>query len=370
MLSSWFGQQKGQDEDTLDGNGPRPSSSTPLDAQARASTEKAKRAFPSAFSTPHDAVLAALQAPAPKPVATDTSNRPGSTRDDQVNSPDIPEPVGDIQSRMEALNLRSNTPTSNMAGAARSTPTELLLDPFDGSVLGVLVPKQDDGTNPGSKSRSQVNLPGTLDSLSGAPGPPRAGNDAVWSHLTRILDIQSQISKQHLEMEGIGTVKAGDAKRKAHKRATRGLGGDGFGVTPLATPEVGVEEPLVLPSLRSRGRALSNVSTISSASEGEGDEEGVNVPSEEAEEKRLREEEFEKLANQFEGRKEAINDIMSKVCYLASYLYLFQPFNVIYSWVNFQRRCQSFMTCHLQTLSFLHLGIPQHLRDHRRHRIL
>lgn len=223
MLSSWFGQQTGQEEDTLDGNGPRPSSSTPIDAQARTSTERTKRAFPTAFSTPHDAVLSALQAPASKPGAADASNRPiGSTREDQVNSPDIPESVGDIQSRTEAFNRRSTTPTSNYAGPPRATPTELLLDPFDGSILGVLIPKQEDSANPGSKSRSQVNLPGTLDSLTGAPGPARAGNDAVWSHLTRILDIQSQISKQHLEMEGIGTVKAGDAKRKAHKRATRG----------------------------------------------------------------------------------------------------------------------------------------------------
>jgi len=39
----------------------------------------------------------------------------------------------------------------------------------------------------------------------------------------------------------------------------------------------------------------------------------VDVPSEEAEKNRAREEEFASLAHQFEGRKEAINDIMGKL---------------------------------------------------------
>jgi len=68
------------------------------------------------------------------------------------------------------------------------------------------------------------------------------------------------------------------------------------------------------PGSNTRERALDTASTISSSdSDREGDEANVDDPSEEAEKNRVREEEFASLAHQFEGRKEAINDIMVKL---------------------------------------------------------
>ncbi|KAF8973510.1 hypothetical protein BDZ97DRAFT_1911998 [Flammula alnicola] len=320
MLSSWFGQ-KASDEGTIEGTTPRPSFSSPTDTQApRASTDKPpKRAFPTAYTTPHDTVLSELQGIPSRPAATDVPNRPASFRDEQVVSPDLPESIAPrdeapTSSTRPEGNLLSPIPTPSFPAIPRlsaSNSNDILLDPFDGSSLGVLIPQQDSAINADDLSTSPPNLPSGFEG--GPLGSNNIGSEAVWTQLSRILDLQSQISKKHLEMESIGTAKGSDAKRKGHKSSNQGAT-ESSGVASGSTSGLAQEDPPVPPGLhRPRQRAMSTVSTVSSSGEPEGDEEGVNVPSEEAEKHRLREEEFAKLATQFEGRKEAINDIMGKL---------------------------------------------------------
>ncbi|KAJ7727812.1 hypothetical protein DFH07DRAFT_851476 [Mycena maculata] len=134
-------------------------------------------------------------------------------------------------------------------------------DPFTGSLLGNLVtPDQN----------VQPEEPGKLNEA-----VPK--NEELWSHLSRVLELQNQISRLHLDMEEIGT-NAGDPK------------GKGKGT---------------------RSRATSVSRFVIDDAEGE---EGIGGKrDEEAERTKAREEQFSKLAGQFRGKKEAINGIMSKL---------------------------------------------------------
>jgi hypothetical protein len=262
-MSSWFGTKA---EQSVVSPSPRNSLDKPQ-----------KRVL---YSTPHDAILAELHA---------SPDRVASPEPSDVNL------------------LITSTPSLH------PYQPEYLLDPFDGTPLGTLVPhSQDSEVQPDHHSLmpSQINL------SSPEVGPSRNANAAVssselvWSHLTNILDLQSQISKKHLEMESIGSV---DVKSKkhvfTHKPTLSNASMTGIG--KRAAPE----DLSIPPGLNTRERRLSAGSAISSSGgEPEGDEENVNVPSEEAERHKAKEEEFASLANQFQGRKQAINDIMSKVC--------------------------------------------------------
>jgi hypothetical protein len=239
------------------------------------------------ISTPHDAILADLHA---------------SPVNDRVASPESTD-----------VNLVITTPTPSLHPhqPSRLSSPDLLLDPFNGTSLGTLLPhSQDSEIQP--DHHSQINLP------SPEAGPSQNANTAipselVWSHLTNIMDLQSQISKKHLEMESIGQV---DAKSKkhvfSHKPTLSNASTAGIGSGAKRTVPENLSNP---PVSNTRERTLSTASTISSSGgDPEGDEANVDVPSEEAEKNKAREEEFASLAQQFEGRKEAINDIMGKVC--------------------------------------------------------
>lgn len=244
----------------------------------RNSLDKPQKRSP--YSTPHDAILADLHA---------SPDRVASPESTDVNS----------------------TPSVHPYQPSRLSSPDLLLDPFNGTSLGILIPQsQDSEVLP--DLHSQINL------SSPEVGPSQNANTAipselVWSHLTNIMDLQSQISKKHLEMESIGHV---DVKNKKHvfshkstlsNASTTGIGSGAKRTVP--------ENLSTSPGSNKRERALSTASTISSSGgDPEGDEANVDVPSEEAEKNRAREDEFASLAYQFEGRKEAINDIMGKVC--------------------------------------------------------
>ena len=305
MLSSWFGQ-KSPEEDHSEGTTLRPSFASPTYTQ-RTSTEKApKRAFPTAYTTPHDAIIVDLQAPRTIPV-----DAPSAT-DEQVVSPE-PEFTATREPRTDPKFL---SPMSGPQYSGLQSPhTQLLLDPFDGNVLGVLVPHQEQGSANEDMSPSQVNLSTNRD-INVSTNNTDTRSEAVWTHLSRILDLQGQLSKMHLEMEGIGTGKAADSKRKKQKQRDEGA-------PESPNPGLDAEDPLVPPGLQPRQRAVSTGSRGSFNGEADGDEEGVNMPSEEAEKDRIREEEFAKLATQFEGRKEAINDIMGKGRLLLACFYNF-----------------------------------------------
>ena len=242
------------------------------------------------YSTPHDTILADLH-----------------SSPDRVASPDSTD-----------VNLAITTPTSNLhpyqpPRLGLSSSPDLLLDPFNGTSLGILLPHSQDSEvqldhHP---MLSQVNLP----SPEVAPNQnanAKIQSDLVWSHLTHIMDLQSQISKKHLEMESIGQVDVKNKKHAfSHKTTLSNASTTGLGSGAKRT----VPENLSIPGSITRERALSTASTISSSGgDPEGDEANVDVPSEEAEKNKAREEEFASLAQQFEGRKEAINDIMGKVC--------------------------------------------------------
>ncbi|KDR85473.1 hypothetical protein GALMADRAFT_52158 [Galerina marginata CBS 339.88] len=317
MLGSWF-TQKHNDEGTLEGvssrTTPRPSFSSPAENPTpRLSTDKTpKRTFPSAYTTPHDAILADLHGISQKPSPNEPSHYPASSlapRDDK--------PVSRAEPSQQ--NLRPNSSNSVPQQLPLPNSSDFLLDPFDGMPLGVLMPHQDSASTD-EQSPSQVNLNSPEGGSSTNANP--IGSEAVWTNLSRVLEIQSQISKMHLEMEGIGTskAKAGDSKGKRRKASTA-AGQEGSGLVSGVVSE----DPPLPPGLHQpRKRAISTVSTVSAPlDEAEGDEDGVNVPSEEAEKNRIREEEFAKLATQFEGRKEAIGDIMGKLDDLSQALYKF-----------------------------------------------
>ncbi|KAF8807850.1 hypothetical protein BYT27DRAFT_7166087 [Phlegmacium glaucopus] len=234
-----------------------------------------KRAFPSAYSTPHDAILADLIS-SPERVAS-------------------PEPDVNLLSK----NV-SPTPSQHPYHPSRLPSPDFLLDPFDGTSLGTLLPcSQDSEVQPDQHSPSQINLSspevGSTQSANAA-----VPSELVWSHLTNILDLQSQISKMHIEMESIGSGKAADVKNKkhvfSHKTTLSNVSTTGV---DTGSKRAGPEDMPVPPGL--------------SSMEPEGDEENVDVPSEEAEKNKAREEEFASLAHQFEGRKQAIGDIMGKL---------------------------------------------------------
>ena len=250
----------------------------------RNSLDKPPKRLP--YSTPHDAILADLHA-----------------SPDRVASPESTD-----------VNLITPTPSLHPYQPSRLSSPDLLLDPFNGTSLGTLIPHaQDSEVQPDYHSQTNLSSPEV--------GPSQNANTAipselVWSHLTNIMDLQSQISRKHLEMESIGQV---DVKNKKHvfshkptlsNASTTGIGSGAKRTVP--------ENLSIPPGSNTRERALSTASTISfSGGDPEGDEANVDVPSEEAEKNKAREEEFASLAQQFEGRKEAINDIMGKVCQLS-----------------------------------------------------
>lgn len=341
MLSSWFGQ-KSPEEDHSEGTTPRPSFSSPTHVQ-RTSTEKApgpKRAFPTAYTTPHDAIIVDLQAPAARPGPVDA---PPAT-DEHVVSPE-PEFTATREPRTDSKFLSPMSgPQYSGLQQQQSPRTQLLLDPFDGNVLGVLVPHQEQGSANEDMSPSQVNLSTNRDA-NVITNNTDTRSEAVWAHLSRILDLQGQLSKMHLEMEDIGTGKAADSKRKKQKQRDEGA-------PESPNPGLDPEDPFVPPGLEPRKRAMSTGSRGSSNGDADGDEEGVNMPSEEAEKDRIREEEFAKLATQFEGRKEAINDIMGKGRLLLARFYVFLTRLYPSSLTIFPNFSSSSMTLNPRILSF------------------
>lgn len=239
------------------------------------------------YSTPHDSILADFHHASPDRVAS-----PESTDINLVGTP---------------------TPSVHPYQPSRLSPPDLLLDPFNGTSIGTLLPhSQDSEVQLDHHSMfSQVNLP-SPEIVPNQSANSGIQSELVWSHLTHIMDLQSQISKKHLEMESFGNVDLKSKKHAfSHKTTLSNASTTGLGSGAKRT----VSESLSTPPGSTRERALSTASTISS-SDGDpvGDEANMDVPSEEAEKNRAREEEFASLAHQFEGRKEAINDIMGKVC--------------------------------------------------------
>lgn len=169
----------------------------------------------------------------------------------------------DIQARTLNEPANSGEGLLSTAPLISSAPNTKLYDPFDGSTLGTVIPTETRTHGDGMS----VHVEGS--------------NEELWAHLSRVLDLQKQIARMHVDMEGVGQGKQTDGKGK----------GPAF-TRPRKSSAASVPEPEI------------------------GDEEGVGVVDEESEKLKAREREFKKLATQFEGRKEAINEMMTKVCIL------------------------------------------------------
>ncbi|KIK70689.1 hypothetical protein GYMLUDRAFT_32730 [Collybiopsis luxurians FD-317 M1] len=228
MLSSLFATKPQQD----DSAGPSIRTENQVSKEG---TSRASRSLTRDLLTPHDAVLSELyQKPSP--------------RNDGV--PDT-------------------APVLASHGLPDPFSREAIHNPFNGQNFGALV-------LPDPHLHPEAHKP-LSDSAS--------RNEDIWSHLSTVLDLQSQIAALHLEMEGVA-------------------GNDhGKGVGKSRTTNAGSRPPV---------RAVSGTAELLELEH----DEGVGVGEDESEEQkrdREREEDFKKLAAQFEGRKESVNNIMSKL---------------------------------------------------------
>ena len=271
-----------------DGSPRKPSGRRPSLSHFQPLQSPTQKPAAKSLTTPHDSLLAELVEP-PRP----GGNESAAGKEDFGLHAD----VDSFQTRDDQLRSRSDlnllTPTPSVR-ATKATAVETLHDPFDGSLLGMLSPlSSDDASRHYDQSYSQVNLTDGVEST-GAQQATLSSGDAVWSHLSRILALQTQISKMHLDMEGIGSMKPPEIAKHRPPASSN----------PFANSDSTIPQT---PGPR-RKRTLSAGSI---SDDGEGDDE-VQGATDESERNRIREEEFAKLASQFEGRKGAIQNIMGK----------------------------------------------------------
>ncbi|TFK56737.1 hypothetical protein OE88DRAFT_1650173 [Heliocybe sulcata] len=241
MLGSWFTAKSRREGDTGDSSNDllspprRPSVSQP-------DGEDLSRDAPAVLSNPHDTILADLMGR-----SRDTVSPPNANAGAQQGSP--------IQHGQQEQG--SSGVTSAMTAPVPVPASETLYDPFTGAPLGTIHAPE-----------------------SAAGEDPEATRDQLWSHLSQIRELQSDIAAMHVTMEKIGQP---DRKRNRKGKAER----------------------IVTAALRLRERE-SVWDT-----EGEGD----TVPGIDTDKtgKKARDQDFDKLADRFAGRKEAINEIMNKL---------------------------------------------------------
>lgn len=208
-----------------------------------------------ALATPHDAVLADLRGAPREPTPP--------TRVDAPRGPKL-----NVLASVGSLARTERTPTPSAGGrsaaATPGVPHEPLLDPFSGADVGTVVPRRDAGE------------------------PLRDGScfdrrrEELWTGLANIRELQGEVARLHVQMEGVGL-------------------GDGRGGKRAAGAVVGV------------GRVHSD--TIAGGDERWDEAEGGGAAADAGEEqrKRARDAEFTNLAETFKGRRDAIEAIMGKV---------------------------------------------------------
>ncbi|KAF9270622.1 hypothetical protein L218DRAFT_1072015 [Marasmius fiardii PR-910] len=172
------------------------------------------------------------------------------------------------------VNSQTQSPSSNSSAVFIAPGLDTLVDPFDGSILGKMTLPDPNLTTESIPMGAEINQ-----------------NEELWSHLSRILELQSDIAKLHMGMEGI----IGEYGKGKHKGKV--------------TPNLGKNRD----AMESRHKVTRFSSTLDDPEHvGEGVEVGLKDDEEERRNKE-REEEFTRLADQFEGRKEGINEIMLKL---------------------------------------------------------
>ncbi|KAG6890011.1 hypothetical protein C0995_012971 [Termitomyces sp. Mi166 len=231
---------------------------------------------PTGFASPHDAILARMRGQPQVEPADDGLLR-------QEN------PVLKKEEKNAVLDEMRSTPQDPIA------EKELVYDPFEGTPIGLLINTPFDPTQ-------------QTETISTA-GPSRVGDGKLeqWEHLARVLDLQSELARIHFEMEGVGI---GDGKGKATGKG-RGRG--------KSKGDTNWE--------RNRGdrakewKPQRQTTTDTIETNVHEDEEGVDAAgNEEIEMERTREERFSNMADQFEGKKEAVQAIMNKLDHLSKAL--------------------------------------------------
>ncbi|KAG1885484.1 hypothetical protein F4604DRAFT_1676043 [Suillus subluteus] len=145
------------------------------------------------------------------------------------------------------------------------------------------------------------------------PTPVRSGtDDELWSHLSHILELQSEISKMHVDMENVGL------------RTARGHN------APVVPEREGKAST-------TRSETRKNRTRSDTLGEEEGDDESDEVTEGEDSDdndevfgKRKREEQFTRLAERFADRKVSMDAVMNKLDNLSSALKAFHalPYSI------------------------------------------
>lgn len=241
MLNSWFNgdPEQGPKQSTAEGHVHASTIDVSRPSANLVDEKPVQRAATTALSTPHDAVLAELYG-----IKLDGSG------DRDTAATDI--------SAHDYDRFNNPFPGGPSVVPGSSPPSEPLFDPFTGALIGDFVPV---GGDQASDAKS----------------------DELWSQLSQILKLQSEVAELHVKMEGIGLKKPGPMPGK--------MKGDGTNRQPTTG-----------------GTRQWGEGTKHSVDEGTYEE-----ADEEAENKRKLEEEFAKLSDNFTGRKDAIDEIMKNV---------------------------------------------------------
>lgn len=181
---------------------------------------------------------------------------------------DVPLAEGISTAHDEALaSLLQKPKTTQKPNPTHDSHLGNLHNPYDGAVIGTL----DISAHPEAHFMSEA----------------QSENEELWTRLTQVLDLQAQIAKLHVNMEGVGNTQA---------------------ASDYSSPKPNIRVP------------TRNWGSTGRLSEMMVEDEGVDVKAETAAEEmksRQREEEFARLAQQFEARKAGTDDIMDKVrCYM------------------------------------------------------
>ncbi|KAG6817962.1 hypothetical protein H0H87_012430 [Tephrocybe sp. NHM501043] len=274
MLNSWFGSKDHEKTNESTAQSDLHRIITHATDGADEALQSLNQTPPIGFTSPHDAVLA------------------------QMRGEPYVEGSSDIFLREEVSGLKVEDPKSGMDTVRK----EILYEPFDGTPIGFIT----------TNSPTSFSTPHQIRiSESSVTDIPEASKEEQWGHLSKVLDLQNELARMHLEMESSG---AGDGKGKnAAKGRSKGKG----------KADTSSWDNRNWPGDISRDwkpKRQTTTDTIG-ADMHDGDEEGVDAAgNEEIEVKKAREEELSSMAEQFEGRKESIQGIMLKLDQLSKAL--------------------------------------------------
>ena len=274
-MLSWFNRNNSKPSKSLPSHSDEPEQQHP---QSTSLIQKIQEKKPTSQDPHLTSTVAPPTVPSASPAATapipEQQQQPKSTFTAAFNTPHdavLAELQGhepplrtDVTPSTSALGMQSidtlPAAASDAPGSvttSSSPPPELLYDPFTGVTTGVL--------SPAACSSSSTSAKKTTEEL--------------WVHLARIRSLQADVARLHLTMEGIGLAES------------------------------------TVPHLRSTGggpRAAATAAAIVVGERLEDDENADGDGGVEAEKRRERE--FERSERRFDGRKEEIGQIMTKVC--------------------------------------------------------